>query len=511
MTALGSAEDNDELKASLLAGSAEEPLGATNASDAAQAFRNAGSLGSSLFVTACLGLVVQFLYQDLLGTAKAGRVAAAESLSILALGLLSFGVDTYARKEVALERRSAKTFVSGVVVFRALCTAVVVAIIAVVLAMFGRPAGVIVLFVLFGASRFLVQSNELLLACLQAIGKVSGVARINVAAKIIWAFLVLVGVSRVGPVAVPAGWVVAESIRCVLLAVRAHRHLGVLAVPVKRSTHMVLRASFPFTAGAIVSNWSTYFDVTLISFWFNDVEVGLYRYAQNIAGLSFLAGTVLPWVLMPLASRARERSLEDFTVVVRRGLQIVMTIAIPGALLLSLNADTIVSTLGAEWARAIPALRILSFTLLATYVIMATMTYLVVEGRAWLTVRIGLYGVIIDIVLNIALLHWGRRRFGVGGAGTTAAAIAVFAELIVAGLCLRSLGRSAWDKRSVSALLRVVGCGIVVVGVDRVLAGKGFSWPRLATDAVVYVCLLALSGAIKLNELKEISMKQAPT
>lgn len=484
----------------------------TNATDTALAIRNAGSLGSSLFITAFLGFLVQFLYQDLLGTSKAGRVGGAESLSILLLGLLTFGVDTYARKEVALQRSSAKTFVSGVVVFRGVCTLAIIAMAAIALALVNRPSEVVWLFVLFGLSRFLVQTNELLLACLQAIGEVSGVARVNVAAKIMWAVLVIVGVrSRIGAFAVPAGWVIAEAFRCVMLGIRAHRNLGVVDVPIRRTTRMVLQASFAFTAGAIIANWSTFFDVTLISFWFDDVEVGLYRYAQNIAGLAFLVGTVLPWVLMPLSSRARERSLEDFLVIMRRSLQLVLTLAIPGAVLLSLNADTIVSTLGPEWARAVPALRILAFTVIATYVIMATMTFLVVEDRAWLTVRLGLYGVIIDILLNLILLHGGRSRFGVGGAGTTAASIAVCAEFIVAGLCLRALGPSAWDRRSVSAIGRVIVCAMSVAVIDRFLAEKGLRWPRLATDAVLYVGLLFLSGAVKLNELKDILMKHERT
>lgn len=492
------------------AGDEGDPQTLTNAKDTAQAIRNAGSLGSSLFVTACVGFFVQFLYQDLLGTSKAGRVGGAESLSILLLGLLTFGVDTYARKEVALQRSTAKTFVSGVVLFRGLCTVVIIGAASVVLITLDRPAEVVWLFVLFGLSRFLVQTNELFLACLQAIGQVSGVGRINVAAKLFWAFLVVVGVrSRIGAVAVPLGWVIAEALRCFLLGTRAQRNLGVVALPIRHTTRMVLYASFPFTAGAIIANWSTYFDVTLISFWFDDIEVGLYRYAQNIAGLAFLVGTVLPWVLMPLASRARERSLDDFLVIMRRGLQLVLTVAIPCAVLLSLNADTVVSTLGPEWSRAVPALRILAFTVIATYVIMASMTFLVVENRAWLTVRLGMTGVAIAVLLNVLLLHWGRTRFGVGGAGTTAASIAVFAELMVAGLCLRALGPTAWDRRSLSAVGRVVACALVVVLLDRFLAEKGLRWQRLSADAVVYVGLLFLSGAIKLSELKDIVMKRA--
>jgi O-antigen/teichoic acid export membrane protein len=484
----------------------------TNSDDAAQAFRNAGSLGSSVLVTAFLGLIIQLVYQDRLGTTVAGRVGGAESLSILLLGLLTFGVDTYARKEVALDPKSAKTFVSGIVVFRGVCAALVIGLTAGFLLWVGRPASAVWLFLLFGVTRYLLQTNELLLACLQAVGEVKGVARINIAAKVFWAAFILGGIQTgLGALSVPAGWVLAESARALMLGSRTHRFLGVLAPPIAARTGQVLRASIPFTAGTIISNWSTYFDVTLISFWFNEQEVGLYRYAQTIAGVAFLVGTVLPWVLMPLASRAKERSESDYLAVMRRGIQLVFTIAIPVSLLLSLNADTIVSLLPDEWVGSVPALRILSFTVIATYVIMTTMTFLVVDGKAWLTVRLGLFGVVVNIILNVSFLRMGREKFGIGGAGTTAALIAVFAECLVGGLCLWFLGRRAWDRRSEWAIARVVLCGIVVVGINWILAKKGFSWSRLVTDAVLYVGLLFVSGAVRTRDLKDILMKRATT
>jgi O-antigen/teichoic acid export membrane protein len=478
----------------------------SNSDDADRAIRNAGSLGSSVLITAFLGLLVQFVYQHLLGTAKSGRVGAAESLSILLLGLMTFGVDTYARKEVALHPNQAKTFVSGVVVFRSLCSLAMIAVASLVLVAFGRSPVAVWLFVLFGLARFLMQTNELLLACLQAIGELAGVSKINIASKILWALFIMGGIrSGLGPIAVPIGWVIAEAVRAIALGHRAHHHLGVAQMPTGRVTKMVLWASFPFTASSIISNWSTYFDVTLMSFLFDDdAEVGLYRLAQQIAGVAFLVGTVLPWVLMPLASRARERSETDFLAVMRRGIQFVFTLAIPGSVLLSLNADTIIGMLDPEWERATPALRILAFTLIATYVIMTTMTFLVVDGKAWLTVRLGLLGVVVDVILNLVFMRMGRQRFGFGGAGTTAAIIAVIAECIVALLCLRSLGRRAWDWQSEWAIARVLVCGIVVTVVDRVLAEKGFSWPRLVTDAVLYAGLLLVSGAVRIRDLKEL-------
>lgn len=471
------------------------------ATDASRALRHAGRLGSSVLVTAAIGFVIQFLAADLLGKSDAGKVGGAESLSILLLGLMSFGVDTYARKVVAVRPEEARTFVPGVVALRFVVSATIFGLATVVLHQMGRGSTAIVLFGMYAASRFLLQTNELFAACLQATGSVKGLATNNLFTKLLWAAVILVGLALgLGPLSVPAGWIAGEGCKALLLGRRVTRELSVRWMPQAGPTRTVLLASLPFSAGTVVANWSTYFDVTLISFWFDDEEVGLYRIAQAVSAFIFLVGTVLPWVLMPLAARALERSVEDFREVMRRGMQIVLVIAIPGSVMLYLHADTILSIMGPEWEPAIPGLRNLAVNLLATYVILTTMTFLQVEGRAWQTVRIGLFGVVLNMTLNGLLLRRLAPEYGIGGAGRVAGGIAVVTEITVAALCLIALGRQAWDHTSVTNTLRVVAASVPVIVVDRILAGRGFSWVRLGADGVLYTALLLLTGALRARE-----------
>ena len=482
------------------------PGKAPSPSDASVAVRSASTLGGSLLLTAMLGFVVQVLSQRHLGTSRVGVLGGAESLAVILLGLLSLGLETYTLKEVAVEPGEAKRFVPGVIAFRGGLTLVVVALTSLVLSFIGRGRLAIALFVLFGASRFLLQSNDMLAACLKAVGAVRSLPRVNVTSKVIWAAVILVGVfGGVGPVAVPVGWVVGESIKFVILARQVRQHLAIRWTLRNQHVARVLRASLPFTAGVIVAGWSGFFDTMLMSFQLPDHEVGLYRFAQQISGVTFLLGTVLPWVLLPLASRARARSHAEYINVIRSSLQFVVTLAIPASVLLALNADGIANLMGREWRPAIPALRILSLSLTTTYLVIIAVMFLQVEGRSWQVVRRSASALVSGMLVNIAFLRFGPRWFGDGGAGTFASLVVAGVELLTVVLLFSLLGRRVWGRRTLTAIgwTLLATCNIVVF--DRLLVGRAPDLVRMIVDGALYPVFLVLWGAVTLRELRGVN------
>lgn len=493
---------------------AETPTSGTNAprsnavapTDASVAVRSASTLGGSLLLTATLGFVVQVLAQRHLGTERAGALGGAEALSVIVLGLLSLGVETYTLKEIAVDPDHAKSFVPGVIAFRLAVTTAVVAVTSLVLAVTNRGMLGIGLFVVFGVSRFLLQSNDMVSACLKATGSVRAMPRINLTSKVVWAVVVLGGVfGGRGPIAVPIGWVVGELVKFVLLNVQLRAHLGVRWTLRHQQVRRVLRASLPFTAGVIVAGWSSYFDTTLMSFVLPEHEVGLYRFAQQIAAVTFLLGTVLPWVLLPLASRAWARSQEEYARVVQAALQFVCTLAIPASVLLALNADGIASLMGPEWRPAIPALRILSLTLTSTYLVIVAVMLLQVEGRSWQAVRRSSAAVLGGMLVNLAFLRFGPRWFGEGGAGTFASLVVAGIELVTVASLFKLLGRRVWGRRTVTAIGWTLMATLTVVVFDRLLVGRVPDVVRMVVDAALYPLYLVLWGAATIREVKTVA------
>ncbi len=132
---------------------------------------------------------------------------------------------------------------------------------------------------------------------------------------------------------------------------------------------------------------------------------GLYFSALRLSQLALIMAPVVTWVVMPLASRAYARSAQEFDELVRRSLQIGLTVAIPLTALLALNADVVISVLqGSEYEPASRALRVLACMFVFTYVNMLGSTFLQVRGEGWVVVRATLATIVVDVVLVVLLV-----------------------------------------------------------------------------------------------------------
>ena len=466
------------------------------------AMRNALTLGSSLVFTTAIGFLVNLYYQAYLGPARAGRVAAAESLAVTTLIVLAFGLDNYARKEVALRPGHAKEFVPGVLGARLIATVPFTVALMGVMAWIGRPREVIILLALFGAVRFLVHSNELLAGCLHAVGSVRGLSRQNLVTKAVWGTAILGFLfAGFGVYSIPMGWIVGESLKLIGLSRRTGRELKIWSQTRSQAITPVLRRSVPFLSSSVLTALAMVLDVTMMQFLASEEEVGYYRFAQSMLLLVLILATVMPWVLLPMASKAGGRSIQEFTTVMRRSMGSVMALAIPLCVLLCLNADTVITTLTPRFAPSIPALRILAITAIGTYLTMACATFLQAQGRTWVGVRIGVFIVASDALLVITFVGMGHRVLGVGGAGTAAAAAILVAEFTGTALYVGSLGRNAWDHEALLLVGRMILATVPVVLADRFMAAKGFSITRGVADVVLYGLNVLLLRVVEPSQL----------
>lgn len=462
-------------------------------------------LASALLVTTSIGYGVGILVARFLGTERFGRLAGAEARATLVLAVLAFGLDTYTLLEVARRPGHAREFVPGVLAARAVLAASVTLAITALLLAVHEPREAVTLFLLYSVAQLILQMNAVLAACLQASGLVKGLPVSNLVAKAIWAAVIVGGIKfGLGSRSVPIGWIVGESLRFAYLSRRNGRDLGMRLTLRGQQVRRVLRASLPFGATGLVAIAAQLLDVNLLSFVTTDRAVGYYRNAQNLAAIAFFVGTVLPWVFTPLIARASMRSKEELQAVMRRGSELVMVLAIPGSVLLALNADVIISVSGRSYAPSAPSLRILSMVLAATYVIILAAMVLQAQGQSWFVVRVALVGVIIDAILLVAFVPMAERRFGDRGAGTAAAFAMLAAEIVVAGLLLRRTWDDLCDRRGLTTIGKTVLCGALVAIVDRFMAAQGFSWSRLFADVVLYGALLLVTKVLKVEDVRQL-------
>ena len=113
-------------------------------------------------------------------------------------------------------------------------------------------------------------------------------------------------------------------------------------------------------------------------------ELGWYGAASMIARLSALMSPVLSGVLVPMMSRAKHRSEDEFFKILRRGLEGVIVIAMPLTLMLALGADFIVVLpLKAAFLPAARSLAWLAPTFVLAYANVLLWVTLMILDRSW--------------------------------------------------------------------------------------------------------------------------------
>ena len=477
-------------------------------SDVKRSVGNALKLGLSLLATWAIALGIRLLLPRYLGPASFGALQFADAFTTTIFIVTNLGVETYVRKEIATRREHASEFFAGTMLLGLALGALVMVITIPSLSMAGKTEVVIRLVVILGVAQILANINIILGALLHAVGNVGGLSVLNVGAKLAWGAGIALVLSRgMGAQSVAVAMLVTEMIRAGGLAALARRHLQLRLVVDMRATLAVLIASLPYYLAALAQTAYGRIDISIMSFLTNDVEVGWYAAAAAIGGISMLLAPLIGWVVLPLTSRAAERSVEELLIVGRRAMEVILAAAFPVTLFIGLGAADIVSiAFGDAFEPATHSLRILAPTFVLTYAAMVNASILVRLERGWWVTGVSVAGMIVAPALNLWLVPLTLRTYGEGGAGIGAAISLVLTEIVTASALTWPIGRRAFDRRLVTLLAKTIVCCVVVMAVDALLQRLGL-W-RFVVDGLLYAALVTGTGAVDVRTGLQYARKE---
>ena len=471
--------------------------------------RNALKLGGSLLVTYGIAFAMRVVLPRYLGPESVGSYYWADSFSGLFFVISALGLDVYIRKEVAVRREHASEFLGGTLLFQVGLSLGLLGLMLGVMLLTHQPPEVRTLALLLGCYQFFFRINAILAAVLHAREQVDGLSVAHVVMKCIWG----VGVVGVLLLDLPLPWLAApfigaEIVKVFFLFHLTHRHTGLRLRVDSRATRLALVAAVPFLINEAALAINGRLDVSILGLLTNKVETGYYGAVWNIAGMTMLLSPILGWVLLPMMSRAATQP-EEFTRILRRGLEGVVTVSVPVTLALALGSETWVRMLiGAEFLPAAPVLRLLAPIFVLTYVATVCGSWLMAASRTWTVTRTSLLAAGLNPALNLLLIPllfaW---RGPSGGASATAISLAL-CEIIVTAILLYAIGSRAWDARSLSVLGKTVGTCAAVTAVHAVLGRLGLDdrdvargLTRLVLDGALYLVLILGTGAVRKDEV----------
>jgi O-antigen/teichoic acid export membrane protein len=500
----GSADDADGTRGPAKDARGPQAVAQETRHDLSVALKNALKLGSSLMATWAVGLVVSFAVPRQLGPERFGIFYYAESFTGAAFVVCGLGIDTYIQKAVSTRPRHASDFFGTTLAIRALLSLVVLCG-CFVYERAGNGAGEVVAAVMmYGLTQVLITLNASLSALLQSATKVGRLAMTNVVSKFLWGGGVLLALWLHAPV-----WVVivplfaTELFKSCVLGHVVRREIDLRLTFDLPATRAVLREARPFFINTAAFTVGSMLDGAMMKHLATAEELGWYGGAKRIAALALLLSPLVSWILMPLLTRARARSDDEFFQVLRRATEAVLVGAIPATMLLSVGADVWIHILyGRAYDPAIVSLRVLAPSFVLTYVAVLLSTALILYDRAWPVTLVSLGSLALQPFLITFMVPFGARHFGAGGAGLGNAIVFSFLELFsVVGFALY-LGRRAVDRRCLFAIGGSLFAFVVVALVDRYLQALGP--PRVAVDAVLYTAILFATGAVRAKDVRAV-------
>jgi O-antigen/teichoic acid export membrane protein len=358
----------------------------------------------------------------------------------------------------------------------------------------------------FAAAQCFMVLNTSMAALLQAQGHVGGLSITSVAGKLLWgAGILICMILGFGLVAVPLTLLGSEILKSAALLSLTRKHLKLRFQFDLRATKTVIVKSLPFYLNTVAFTAYSTLGVSLLTFQVNrDEEVGWYGAATNLAGLALLMTPLIGWVLMPLYSKAAARSDQELTAALRRTLELVLTLAVPISLMLSVGADVwIPAMFGREFVPATLSLRLLAPMFVLTYMASVCGIGLIMLDRGWRVTLISLGSLVLNTLLNLVLIRPGLSLLGPGGGGAGCALAQILTEAAAAGAMVTSLGGRAFDRRSATTLCKsLAACGAVVL-LDRLVGALGPA--RLALDLAAYLALATWMGAIPVRQILQLT------
>jgi O-antigen/teichoic acid export membrane protein len=247
-----------------------------------------------------------------------------------------------------------------------------------------------------------------------------------------------------------------------------------------------LRRAAPLAAIGLFVTIYVRIDVILLSLIAGDVSTGLYAAAQRVIGVfSFLPAAIAAATLPALS--APEHTKESMTRDVEQMVKYLFILSLPLAIGFGLQADVVVALLyGEAYRDAAPALAILAWTLVMTFVNHGLSTTLVALQRERTVTAIVAGGALFNVLANVAAVPLWQH---VGASATTLAT-----ELLIAMLGLRAVRRRLSTVQIVPMLTRPLLAGLIMAAIIRAGAHHDPLWVVPLAFAGYLGVLLAVGG-----------------
>jgi O-antigen/teichoic acid export membrane protein len=432
-------------------------------SPASRLARNIGALAGGQLVTWVMTLAWTLIVPRLLGPANMGLIVTALAVTGVLSIILSLGTHLYLTRAVILDPENRSKLVGTAIVMRIVTAPLLIvgAAIYAHVAHFGHEATIVLYLVAIMTALSLI--NDPMLAAFQAIERMKYMAYSDVINKtgqsVIGIAVVAIGLGATG---VTATMAIVAAVVVVLNLRWLHSYMHLEMRPTKRMVVDLFRHSLSFWAVGLFATVYLWIDTVMLSLLTRPTVVGWYGVTTTLLQTLMFLPTMLATAWLPrLVAAFKEDGHRQLTRAAQTPVEFLFVVSVPVAAATVLAAGWIIPVLyGPAYHHAVPVMMILALCIPTTYLNIMLNQVLVAAKRqvVWTWVMAG--GLIVNPLINLALIRYTQHHYGNGAIGAAIALVITELGMSIVGLTI--VGRHIFDRRGLKrCALAAIAAGVM--------------------------------------------------
>ncbi len=448
---------------------------------------NAFKLGASMALVLVLGLFMRAYMPRNLGAGLMGQFFFVESFPAMFFSILPLGIFAYIQRTIPGNSSHAREVFYTIMVFELLFALLILVVMTASLWALGydaRMLGFGVAMGVYAAAGTLIRT--VLKPMLLSLEAVNLVAWIDVLAKAVQVGLIVLALRETSSLGlVVTAFAAVESLTVVVLVAAMGRRGGVARGFKFDVLRQVVTSSLPFFLMNVFLIVYNNLDQTLLSRLVNDVEVGLYGAASRLKGIFLMVVPILNLGIFPVMSKTFRAHREEYLPLARDVLRCILLLSFPLVIAMMVFADVIVQILyGPDFAATAKITCWIAPVLVMTYFNVFASTHLSLCTNGVRMAAVIFATGLINVGLNLVLIPFGVKHWGVGGGGLGSAMASLLGEVFCCAGLIWSSPLPLMNRRIALAVTAcLLPCPFLIFGFDFVR--------EIDLNARIVACLLA--------------------
>lgn len=458
--------------------------------------RNAGLLFAAQLITTPFAVLVTAVMGRHIGPADFGRLYLATTFCGFGFLLVEWGQGLMLPARIARERSRAGEFLGSALAWRVVAAITVTSLLVLAAKALGHDREFTTVLLLAALGSIIATVT---IACQDA---ARGFERLDVAAYAQVGGQLFNGTAAITVVLLGGGLkgvLTVQACCCVVMLVLVWRAVrkatGIRKLSVSRPTVLALiTGGAPLFMFALAGTLQPNIDALFLAKLVPPEVIGWHAAAQRLTGVLIFPANAIVSALYPTLCRLFAQDNKEYLRSARSALLTTTILVVPLALGCFLYPDLGVAIYSRmSFGPAEDNLRVLSGYLFLLYFSMPLGCALLAGGRqrAWSFVQVG--SVVFNLILDPLLIPWFQRRYGNGGMGVCAAAVA--SETFMVGLGIWLAPRGLFDRKLARQIGLALLSGGAMFGAARLL-GSLTVFVAAPIAVVAYVVCLRLVGGL---------------